>query len=195
MWISLVKRRALINVGYIILRGSSLKKQILIGVLIISLACIFVNICGHQTTSAYIETQKSRASNVELTIDYGNSTQQIFSSLTGSTVFDILNETASVSFTQFMFGKFVIAINGVENDANGNGYFWQYWVNDELAPVAADNYALSDGDQVLWKYCAPETTPTTTPTPGPELLLGFGVVVAVGIIVAIAVTVVYLKIR
>ena len=188
-------RRALIIVGYIILRGLRLKKQILIGVLIFALACIIANISEHQTTSAYIGTYEIRASNVELTIDYGNSTQRVFSNLTGNTVFDIMNETVNVSFTQFVFGKFITAINGVENDADGNGYYWQYWVNDELAPVAADNYVLSDGDQVLWKYCAPETTPTTTATLGPELLLGLGLIVVVGIIVAIAASVVYLKIR
>ena len=173
----------------------SLKKHILIGALILSLALIFVNVCDQKTASTHFGTHKTYALSVELTIDYGNSTQRVFSSLSGNTVFDILNETASVRFTQFVFGKFVTAINGVENDANGNGYFWQYWVNDELAPIAADNYVLSDGDQVLWKYCAPETTPTTTPAPDNELLLGIGVIVAIGIIVAIAASVVYFKLR
>jgi hypothetical protein len=172
-----------------------LKKQALIGILIFSLFCIFVNTSVHLTSSANVGTHESRASNVEMTIDYGNSTQRVFSNLTGNTVFDILNETTSVSFTQFTFGKFITAINDVENDANGNGYFWQYWVNDELAPVAADNYVLSDGDQVLWKYCAPETTPTTPPSPGPELFLGLGMIIAVGIIVVIAASIVYLRIR
>jgi hypothetical protein len=130
-----------------------------------------------------------------MTIDYGNSTQQMFSNLTGNTVFDIINETVSVRFTQFAFGKFIIAINDAENDANGNGYFWQYWVNDELAPVAADNYVLSNGDQVLWKYCAPETTPTTPLSPSPELFWALGMIIVVGIIVVIASAIVYLRIR
>jgi hypothetical protein len=132
---------------------------------------------------------------VELTIDYSNSTQHVFQSLSGVTVFDILNETATVDFTQYPYGKFITSINGVENNANNNGFHWQYWVNDELAPVSADNYVLSDGDQVLWKYCAPENTQTTPPPPGSELFLGFGIIGAVGAIVVIAATIAYLKLR
>jgi hypothetical protein len=132
---------------------------------------------------------------VEQTIDYGNSTQNLFQSLTGVTVFDVLNETTIVVFTQYPYGKFIISINGVENNANDNGYYWQYWVNDELAPVAADSYILADGDQILWKYCAPENTLTTPPTPDPELILGLGIIFAVGTIVVIAAAITYLKIR
>jgi hypothetical protein len=135
------------------------------------------------------------ASNIELTIDYGNSTQEVFPSLSGDTVFEILNHTTTVIFVQFTYGKFVTSINGVDNNADGNGRYWQYWVNDELAPVAADNYVITDGDQVLWKYCAPETTPTTPPPISPELLLGLGVIGAVGIIVASSAVIVYFKIR
>jgi hypothetical protein len=171
------------------------KKLALIGILIVSVFCIFANVGGHLTSSADVRTHESWASNVVMTIDYGNSTQSVFSNLTGNTVFEIINETASVSFTQFAFGRFITAINDVENDANGNGYFWQYWVNDELAPVAADNYVLSDGDQVLWKYCAPETTPSTPPNPGPELFLGLGIIIVVGIILVVASIIVYLRIR
>ena len=117
------------------------------------------------------------ASHVGLTIDYSNSSQNTYSDLSGLTVFDILNQTAAVTFIEFVYGKFVISINGVENNANQNGFYWQYWVNDELAPIAADNYVLSDDDQVLWKYCAPEETSTPPPTVNPDMVLGVALVV------------------
>lgn len=116
------------------------------------------------------------ASNVGLTIDYGNSSQNVYSALSGLTVFEILNQTAAVTFTEFAYGKFVLSINGVENNAHQNGFYWQYWVNDELAPIAADYYVLSDGDQILWKYCAPEETSTPPPTLNPDMILGVALV-------------------
>ncbi len=123
------------------------------------------------------------ASNVGLTIDYGNSSENIYSDLSGLTVFDILNQTAAVTFIEFAYGKFVISINGVENNANQNGFYWQYWVNDELAPIAADNYVLSNDDQVLWKYCAPEETSTPPPTVNPDMVLGVALVAFVSIFI------------
>ena len=172
-----------------------MKKQIYLGLLIISLFCFLAITSVHVTTSANVRIHENHTSNVELTIDYGNTTQHMFSSLSGTTVFDILNQTSIITFSHYTYGKFINSINGIENNANNNGYYWQYWVNDELAPIAADNYILSNGDQVLWKYCAPEMTPTTSPTPGPELILGIGIISAVGLIVIIAASVVYLKMR
>lgn len=136
------------------------------------LVCIRVD----QVSSSNGTALSTMASNVELTIDYGNSSQHVYSDLSGLTVFDILNQTAPVTFIEFAYGKFVISINGVENNANQNGFYWQYWVNDELAPIAADNYVLSDDDQVLWKYCAPEETSTPPPTINPDMVLGVALV-------------------
>lgn len=147
------------------------------------------------SSSANATNTDKVAINLEQIIDYGNSTQQTFSSLVGDTVFDILNQTTTVTFIQYAFGKFITAINDVENDANGNGYYWQYWVNDELAPVAADNFVLSDGDRVLWKYCAPESTHPTSPTLNLELFAGLGLIGVVGVIVVITASIVYYKMR
>ena len=163
--------------------------------LVISLFCFLVCISGYSSSSADVRSPGKFAANVELVIDYGNSTQQVFPNLSGNTVFEILNQTASVVFTQHAYGKFITSINGVENNAYANGHYWQYWVNDELAPVAADNYILAYGDQVLWKYCAPET-PHTTPLPlNLELLVGLGIIGIVGIIIASSAVIVYFKIR
>lgn len=120
------------------------------------------------------------ASNIELVIDYGNSTQRVLANLSGSTVFDILNETAHVTYTTHAFGSFIQSINGVENNAGGNGYYWQYWVNDLLAPVAADFYVLSDGDGILWKYCAPGQTGPGLPQGMPDWWIGLVLIVGVG---------------
>jgi hypothetical protein len=119
-------------------------------------------------TSLTISLERA-AENIELVIDYGNSTQQVFSGLSGTTAFDALNKSASIAYIEHSFGRFVTSINGVANNANGNGRYWQFWVNDELAPIATDFYELADGDQILWKYCSPENASTGSPLGNPGL--------------------------
>ncbi|MFX1577615.1 MAG: DUF4430 domain-containing protein [Promethearchaeota archaeon] len=172
-----------------------MKRQLFFGLFVISMLCLFFPHSINRTSSAVIPIQERLAMNIELTIDYGNSTQQVFPNLSGPTVFDVLNQTATVTFTQFPYGKFIDSINTVENNANNNRYYWQYWVNDELGPVSADNYELSDNDHVLWKYCAPETTSPITTTPDPELLLGIGIIGVLVAIVVVAASFVYFKMR
>ncbi len=138
---------------------------------------------------------ESYAMNIELVIDYGNTTQTAFSNLVASTAFDVLNQSASVTYIQYAYGKFVISINGVANNDNNNGFFWQYWVNDILAPVAADNYILTNGDHVLWRYSAPEEIPNPPPTLNPDLLIGLTAIGAVGGITAIALILIFYKRR
>jgi hypothetical protein len=108
-------------------------------------------------TSLTISLERA-AENIELVIDYGNSTQQVFSGLSGTTAFDALNKSASIAYIEHSFGRFVTSINGVANNANGNGRYWQFWVNDELAPIATDFYEL-----------APENASTGSPLGNPGL--------------------------
>jgi hypothetical protein len=46
---------------------------------------------------------------------------------------------------------FVESIAGVVNNQAGRRW-WQYWVNGELGPVAANAYQVSDGDSIVWQY-------------------------------------------
>jgi hypothetical protein len=143
------------------------------------------------STTSYDEvslhsSRAAAADDVTLVIDYGNSTQQVLANLSGPTVFDVLNKTTNIAYTAHAFGKFIQSINGVMNNAGGNGYYWQYWVNDQLAPVAADYYVLSNGDDVLWKYCAPGQTTLGLPQATPDWWTGlFVVLAAAGILVAV----------
>lgn len=149
---------------------------------------------SYPVSDGFINSEIS-AIGVELTIDYGNSTQEVFPNLSGTTAYDILNQSATVTFIQYAYGKFVLSINSIENNANNNGYYWQYWVNDELGPIASDNYVLSDDDEVLWKYCSPAHTTTPTPSPNLDIIFGLGIIGLVGIIIAITVLMMYLKMR
>lgn len=94
---------------------------------------------------------------VDVTIDYGNGDIQSFSDEVlqeGDSVlnvFSVLESRHGVSTERRNFpgmGVFIEAIHGVHN---ANNFYWQYWVNNEYARVAAGQYVLHDGDQVLWK--------------------------------------------
>jgi len=146
------------------------------------LACCRTPSHGQVTSSSSLTLA---AGDVRLVIDYGNSTQRAFPDLSGSTVFDVLNETTNVTCTVHAFGRFIQSINGVANNAGGNGYYWQYWVNDQLAPVAADFYVLSSGDDVLWKYCAPGQTGPGLPQGVPDWWIGLFVILGMGGMLAV----------
>jgi len=47
-------------------------------------------------------------------------------------------------------GVFVESIDGVKNGTEKK--YWQYWVNSELPPVAADKKEVKKGDKVEWKF-------------------------------------------
>ena len=90
---------------------------------------------------------------VDLSIDYGNGDIQTFPSQelrSGDSVLTLL-EKSGVALEKRNFpgvGVFIEAINGVHNTGN---YYWQFWVNGEYATVGASQYALRNGDEVLWK--------------------------------------------
>lgn len=48
------------------------------------------------------------------------------------------------------YGVFVESIAGVKNGDDGK--YWQYYVNDVLGDVAADNKILKEGDSVEWRF-------------------------------------------
>lgn len=51
---------------------------------------------------------------------------------------------------------FIIAINGIRNNHDGNNRWWQYWVDRELAPVGVGIYVLQDDAIVEWRYTHPQ---------------------------------------
>ncbi|MBI2050390.1 MAG: DUF4430 domain-containing protein [Parcubacteria group bacterium] len=75
----------------------------------------------------------------------------------GDTVWSLLERTAaasgelSVAATDYGdLGILIGNINGYENGADKK--YWQYWVNNKYAEVAADAYAVRPGDVIMWKF-------------------------------------------
>ena len=96
-------------------------------------------------------------------VDYGNGTVSSEVVATGNyTALGMLEEVVgheNLDMTHYQgMGWLVNKINGIGNgdavegiDDTGN-YYWQYYVNDELGPVAADRLALQGDDVLEWRF-------------------------------------------
>jgi hypothetical protein len=91
------------------------------------------------------------ATNISLQIDFGNGTVLNQQGLNGSNVLDTTESVLIVEVTWYGNFAFVESIGGVVN-SQVEGRWWQYWVNGELGPVAANAYQVNDGDSIVWHY-------------------------------------------
>lgn len=91
------------------------------------------------------------SSNISLEIDFGNGTTVEHVGLSGNTVLNVTESTFIVEVSWYGNLAFVEGIAGVTNN-QGEGYWWQYWVNDEYGPVAANVYEVQEGDSIVWRY-------------------------------------------
>ncbi len=94
--------------------------------------------------------------NVTVVIDYENGTveRHIIERLfyPHVTVFDALIAVANVSYRYYGDLVFVEGINGVFNNENNNGRYWQYWIDGEYGQVAANKCILNNCSVVEWRY-------------------------------------------
>lgn len=90
----------------------------------------------------------------------GNTNSYQISPSQNSTVFSLLEELAKrenfkIEFTIYKgMGVFIEGIDGVKNGTDNK--YWQYWVNEELPMVAADEMKVKGGEKIEWKF-APAT--------------------------------------
>jgi hypothetical protein len=100
---------------------------------------------------------------VTLNIDYGNgSVDSSTITAVNHTALGILEAKVGIEnldMTHYEgLGWLVNGMNGVENGVSVPGiddtsaYYWQYYVNDELGPVAAERFSLCDGDVLEWRF-------------------------------------------
>ncbi|MHA1906227.1 MAG: DUF4430 domain-containing protein [Candidatus Thorarchaeota archaeon] len=92
----------------------------------------------------------SLAIGIDLEIDFGNGTTVLIPNLEGTDVLSVTDEYLELVVEWFGNLAYVTSIDGVANDHQA-GLFWQYWINDELAPVAANQMIVNDDDHILWK--------------------------------------------
>ncbi|MBN3036981.1 MAG: DUF4430 domain-containing protein [Candidatus Diapherotrites archaeon] len=95
---------------------------------------------------------------ITLTVRVNNSqsvTEDVVELPRGSTAFDAFSEVAVLDYsTHPVYGVFVEGINGVEGSVE-SGYFWQYYVDGELAPVGVDSFVLNESATLEFRYEKP----------------------------------------
>ena len=116
------------------------------------------------------------ATGLSLHLDFGNGTVLDFHDIEGTDVLNVTESVTEVGVVWYGDLVFVTSIAGVSNNESA-GLWWQYWVNDDLGPVAANKYQVQDGDVVSWRRILPETEPTDQPID--YTLIGAAVVLAV----------------
>lgn len=72
-----------------------------------------------------------------------------YEGIEGKNALELLQKEHQVNFQTSDFGVFVTEIDGVKNASDT---FWMFYVNGEMAPVAADKYVTKDGDRIEWRY-------------------------------------------
>ena len=87
---------------------------------------------------------------VSLTLEKPNETVRDTAEIeVNSTVFDAVNETYKVEYTEYDFGYLVTGIDGL---AQNGTHSWLYSVNNESADRAVNNYVISEDSDVTFSY-------------------------------------------
>jgi len=111
-------------------------------------------------STSLLKSLEASTVKVNVVIDYGNNTVQEFRDVIldvkGATALNALMTVAKIEYTVYPFGIFVDSINGVKNSGELNCW-WLYSIvkpdGEEVSPeVGADQYRLSNGDTVVWRY-------------------------------------------
>lgn len=69
------------------------------------------------------------------------------------TAYDALKASgATVQDEDGDYGKFITAINGVENGSEGSASGWVFTVNDQQVMESCDECTLAEGDTVTWSF-------------------------------------------
>ncbi len=110
-----------------------------------------------QNKAVITQTEIKSAS---LLIDYGDDETAIYNLDVGdnTSVFSMLEEATReenvpLQTKKYDFGVFVESINGKVSTGE---MAWIYFVNGESGQVAADQYHITPGDTVEWKYITPD---------------------------------------
>ena len=125
-------------------------------IIAIIIAAIIAIAAAYSIENGVLEN-KSKKLNALLIINFGNESWNFNITLNNSaTVYSLLMEgaeennfTVSTTYYPQYQSYFINSIAGVKN---GNGKYWQYWINGKYGEVSANLQKLENGDVVEWKF-------------------------------------------
>lgn len=142
-----------------------MKKLILgIALFIIAISAVRFNSSGFVATAptpsptgAVVGEQTEKLKEVSVFLIFGDDNIATYSATNAATVFDALdqitkNNNIPLSVKEYSFGKMVESIG---NETNSTDNAWIFYVNGKSADKGADQFKLSDGDIIEWKYTKP----------------------------------------
>ncbi len=136
-------------------------------------------------TTTDMKRPKSMATGITVLVNFGNGTVLTFTDVESDNVYNATKSVTAVEATWYGDSVFVTSIAGVANDPDRD-LWWQYWVNGDLGPVAANKYVLQDDDVVEWKLPPNGNNTTQTSTTGayddPSLAVGISVTALLGLV-------------
>ena len=117
-----------------------------------SLLLVLLADCTSVVAVAVTDTheQAHASSGIIVNIDFGNGTNVTYAGIQASSVLNATQAIAQLELNWYGDLAFVVSIDGVSNDAT-QGLWWQYWVDGQLGPVAANKYQLQSNDSIQWR--------------------------------------------
>jgi hypothetical protein len=133
-------------------------KAIIFGIIVLS-GVLGLALLGSFIIGTPVERSEIEDVGIRLTGD-GWTVDCAMDRTTNNTVYRLLKECAETNgfgiegtVWEPFDAIFVDSINGLEN---GQGRFWQYYVNEKYGEMSSDRRGLSDGDQVEWRWEDPQ---------------------------------------
>lgn len=117
---------------------------------------LFLSLAVLWSLELQINEVESKHINVTLIITTDEWSIEYNASTLNNTVFKILKECAefcnfSIEYEYYesLDAYFITSINGTEN---GDGLYWQYYVNGVYGEIASDKKEIFDGDRIEWRF-------------------------------------------
>ena len=139
---------------------SALRQKVLLAQITATIALVvgagsaMVSLSFALNNAEFGDKTNARISNLQQNIDELKksdiaSTGVEYKGETGKTALDVLVGKYAVETEDFgSLGKMVTSIQGV---AAGDGQFWAFYVNDEIASEGASTYQTSDEETIQWR--------------------------------------------
>ena len=120
------------------------------------LGLILVLGCANPLVTAPTEQTDQAEVKVTFLINSGDSFEVIRTTVPmGTTVLEAFRQVAELNLKEYgNLGAYIVGINGLDENPD-TGFYWQYYVNDELAPVGVSNFRLEKGSTIEFRYERP----------------------------------------